>query len=148
LCIPRIKFYNPAVGITVKQIRDQSAPALLTIYHSSASPDSHLSTKTTTKGSAAVVDSLAPAPTESERVMTLDVKGKDVGEIWSELRDLTKAQEIKPTEDDLKEMEIAEQEAIRSEQDRKRVAAIVQAKKDHEAMLKAARDDVQKLRAE
>jgi large subunit ribosomal protein MRP49 len=61
---------------------------------------------------------------------------------------LTKAQEIKPTEDDLKEMEIAEQEAIRSEQDRKRVAAIVQAKKDHEAMLKAARDDVQKLRAE
>jgi large subunit ribosomal protein MRP49 len=156
LCLPRIKFYNPAVGITVKQIQDQSAPALLSIYHSSTSPDSRLllpattttTTKTSKNAAAAVADSFAPAPGEEERVVTLDVKGKDVSEIWSQVRDLTKAEEIQPTEEDLKEMEVAEQEMLRSERDRKRMAAIVQAQRDQQAMLRAAREDVQKLRAD
>ncbi|KAK2871860.1 hypothetical protein FQN49_002748 [Arthroderma sp. PD_2] len=141
LCLPRLKFYNPGVGMTVKQLDDEEGPAILSIY--SAKPaDSTAATPTGT------LDSFAPAPTESETVRTIDVKGKDVDQIWTAFQSATKAENVEIEEEDKKEMELQAQLDAQSEIDRQRVAMVRKAKKDQEAMLQAAKAAVAKQRAE
>ena len=94
------------------------------------------------------MDNLAPKPLESENVSTIDVNGRNEMEIWTEFKRLTGAQEVQVTEEDLRELELADELRRQSDIDRKRVAEVLQAKKDQAAMLKAAKEDVQKLRAE
>lgn len=142
-CLPRLKFYNPAVAVTVKQSSEPTTPALLTVYFSKSGENA-----VAVEGGSKILDSLAPEPLESEKVSTIDVNGRNEMEIWAEFKKLTGAQEVEATEEDLQELERQEQMRRQAEIDRKRVAEIRQAKKNQEAMLKAAREDVQKLRAE
>lgn len=142
-CLPRIKFYNPSVAVTVKQCPEPTTPAYLTVYFTNSGEHA-----VTVKGGSKILDSLAPEPTESEQVTTIDVNGRDEAAIWSEFQRLTGAQEVRATAEDEKGMEEVERLRVKGEADRKRVALYRQTKKDQEAMLRAAKEDVLKLRAE
>ncbi|KMQ47163.1 50S ribosomal protein Mrp49 [Trichophyton rubrum] len=141
LCLPRLKYYNPGVGMTVKQLDDEAGPAILSIY--SAKPSDGSAAATT-----GALDSYAPPPTESEIVKAIDVKGKDVEQIWAAFKAATKAENVPVAEEDKKEMELQEQLNAQSEIDRQRVAMVRKAKKDQEAMLEAAKAAVAKQREE
>lgn len=141
-CLPRLKYHNPGVGISVKQIDDQSKPAMLTVYF--ARPEGKAAEAAEIK----MEDSFAPAPRPSEYVKAIDVRNQQVSEIWEKLKAATGAQETKVSEADRKEMEDNEKQLQQSEIDRQRVASIRQAKKDQEKMLEAAKAEVEKQRTE
>ncbi|KAM5488631.1 hypothetical protein MaudMau93_004166 [Microsporum audouinii] len=141
LCLPRLKYYNPAVGMTVKQLDDEAGPAILSIYSAKTADG-------TTAAGSGTLDSYAPPPTESETVRTIDVKGKDVEQIWAAFKSLTKAENVPVEEEDKKEMELQAKLNAQSEIDRQRVAMVRKARKDQEAMLEAAKAAVAKQREE
>jgi len=128
--------------MTVQQTNDQSGPALLTIYFANTAVEDPSSTQGQT------IDALAPAPTASEKTTTIDVKNQELTQIWARFKELTGAQELAVSEADRQELEETKGHKEKSEIDRKRVAGIWQAKKDQERMLRAAKADVEKLRAE
>ncbi|KAF3490545.1 uncharacterized protein GIQ15_00062 [Arthroderma uncinatum] len=141
LCLPRLKFYNPGVGVTVKQLDDEAGPAILSIYSAKNADGAAVA------GTGAL-DSFAPPPTESETVKTIDVKGKDVEQIWAAFKSATKAENVEVAEEDKKEMELQAQLNAQSEIDRQRVAMVRKAKKDQEAMLEAAKAAVARQKQE
>lgn len=139
-CLPRLKFYNPGVAMTVKQTEDNAGPALLTLYFANK--------ESAEKATASKTDELAPAPAESEIVKTINIKDKSLEDIWASFKGLTGAEEVPVAEADRQEIEEFVRLENQSEVDRKRVAGIRQARKDQEKLLEAARADVQKARAE
>lgn len=126
----------------MKQMDDQSKPAMLTIYFS----------QTEGKGSkpaeVKMEDTFAPAPEPTEFVKAIDVRNQQVHEIWEKVKAATGAKDMEVSEADRKEMEENAKHLEQAEVDRQRVATIRQAKKDQEAMLEAAKAEVEKQRAE
>ncbi|KAF9888339.1 hypothetical protein FE257_008772 [Aspergillus nanangensis] len=139
-CLPRLKYHNPAVQVTVKQTDDQEGPAALTIYFAEQA------SKAAGLNAATITDKHAPAPTDTEKTTTVDVKNIDYKEIWNKVMMMTGAQEVTPTTEEEAQLKKLEQMKQRAEQDRARVQGIRQAKKDQERMLQEARGEVEKLK--
>ncbi|KAK2802119.1 hypothetical protein FQN50_007483 [Emmonsiellopsis sp. PD_5] len=146
ICLPRLKFHNPALPVTVNQTLDQTGPAMLSIYFNKTAAAAE--TGAAAQSSSEVLDALAPAPTESEVVKTLDVKNKDVRAIWAQFKAATGAEDLPITPEDQAEIEEMNRLNAKSELDRKRVAENMQAIRDQEKLLEAAREDVKRLREE
>ncbi|KAJ5225743.1 hypothetical protein N7468_006968 [Penicillium chermesinum] len=142
-CLPRLKYHNPGVGITVRQTDDQAGPAALTIYFS----ERLSSTAAAIAGANQVVDKHAPAPVEGEKAAVVNVKNLEFNEIWNRVQASTGAQELKPSAEDEAERKRLEAIAARAVGDRERIARIQQAKKDQERMLAEARGEVEKLKS-
>ncbi|KAH8701681.1 50S ribosomal protein Mrp49 [Talaromyces proteolyticus] len=138
-CLPRLKFHNPAIQMSVKQTDDQEGPAALTIFFSGQPRNTQHHTDS-------IEDKYAPAPSDSEKTIVLDVKNNDYSQIWQKVKEATGAEDIQATEKEQEELENFRNMDIKSEQDRIRVAGIRQAKKDQERMLQEARGEVEKLR--
>ncbi|KAL2828977.1 CI-B8 domain-containing protein [Aspergillus cavernicola] len=139
-CLPRLKYHNPAIPISVQQTKDQEGPAALTIYF--AEKISNAASLT----AAQATDKLAPKPSETEKTATVDLKNLDYKDIWTSVKMITGAQEVPATAEEEKQLQEVEQLRQRSIQDRARVAGIRQAKKDQERMLQEARGEVEKLK--
>ncbi|KAL2009758.1 hypothetical protein VTN00DRAFT_5565 [Thermoascus crustaceus] len=139
-CLPRLKYHNPAVQMTVKQTEEQEGPAALTIYFAERTSSAAAASSST------IQDKYAPAPLPNEKTAVLDAKNLDFKEIWKKVKTVTGAQDVPATPEEQKELEELERLRVKSEQDRARVAAIRQAKKDQERMLQEARGEVERLR--
>jgi large subunit ribosomal protein MRP49 len=139
-CLPRLKFYNPAVQMSVKQTEEQDGPAALTIFFSGQP------SKKQAYHDAALEDKYAPAPAESEEKVVLNIKEYNFEEIWQQVKDLTGATDIEATKKDKEDLENFRKLDVKAEADRIRVAGMRQAKKDQERMLQEARGEVEKLR--
>ncbi|OKL61022.1 hypothetical protein UA08_03781 [Talaromyces atroroseus] len=139
-CLPRLKYHNPAVQMSVKQTDDQDGPAALTIFFT-GQPN-----KKQAYHDADLEDKHAPAPSESEQTVVLNIKEYNFEEIWNQVKDVTGAIDIVATAKDKEDLENFRKMDIKSEADRVRVAALRQAKKDQERMLQEARGEVEKLR--
>lgn len=138
-CLPRLKFHNPAIPITVKQIDDQNYPAYLTLYF-----NKHAFTKIPID--AEIKDKEAPAPMSSEKVSSLDIRNLQVKDIWARFRDLTGAADLKTAEIDLAEEEERQRFNAENEKMRQHNAALDKVRKQREALLQKAREDAQKLK--
>lgn len=125
--------------MSVKQTDDQEGPAALTIFFS-GQPNKQA------YHDANLQDKYAPAPSESEKSVVLNIKGYDYEEIWQQVKEVTGATDIEASAEDKKRREEFEKMDAKSEADRIRVAALRQAKKDQERMLQEARGEVEKLR--
>lgn len=90
-CLPRLKYHNPGVPMTVKQIEEQSTPPYLTVYFDKDVAVSHADGKE-------LKDTTAPAPLENEQYRSLNVRDMQVGDIWSQFVRLTGAQGAKTTQ--------------------------------------------------
>ncbi|KAL4892604.1 50S ribosomal protein Mrp49 [Aspergillus ambiguus] len=140
-CLPRLKYHNPSVAMSVKQTDEQDGPAALTIYFAEQA-----SKAAALNAASAVEDKHAPAPAASEKTAIVDLKNLDYKEIWNKVALLTGAQDVAASDDELKQLARFEQMKQQSERDRARVLGIRQAKKDQERMLQEARGEVEKLK--
>ncbi|KAI9372064.1 CI-B8 domain-containing protein [Aspergillus egyptiacus] len=141
-CLPRLKYHNPGVPMTVKQTTEQEGPAALTIYFAEK-----ISNAAALKKAEKITDKHAPAPSETEKTAIVDLKHLDYKVIWDQVKMVTGAKEVHATPDEEGELRKFEQLRQQSEKDRKRIAAIRQAKLDQERMLQAARGETEKLKA-
>jgi len=109
-CLPRLKYHNPAVSMTVNRTADQTSGSTMTVFFAPS------------------VDPNSPAEnTESsvnERAQVIDMKYKHWTEILDKLIKVTNAVEVKPTEGEILELRQLEEERIKSEEDRTRTAAV------------------------
>ncbi|PGH26632.1 hypothetical protein AJ80_01761 [Polytolypa hystricis UAMH7299] len=164
-CLPRLKFHNPAIPMTVNQTEDQAGPALLSVYFDktanvesvtpsataavNAANEAATAAKKAKKNETVVVsDSAAPQPAENENVTVINVKDRQLEDIWSEFRKLTGAVVVEATKSEMEDKNTLMEEDRQSDRDRKRVALQLQKSKDQAKLLQEARDAVQKLRDE
>ncbi|KAL4778802.1 CI-B8 domain-containing protein [Aspergillus varians] len=138
-CLTRIKYHNPALPITVKQTTDQEGPASLTVYFAEKLSNA------ASLNAATIKDEHAPEPSATEKAAVVDVRNLTYNDIWNKLKNMTGAQDVPATTEEQAELQKLEQMAQQSVKDRARVAAIRQAKLDHERMLQAAKGEVEKL---
>jgi len=91
-CLPRLKYYNPAVSMTVNRTTENTTDPVMTIHFNK-------------NGTA--------------RTEQIDMRNIHSSHILSYLLDITKAKEVKPSEEDLKlGKELAEQQAKSAEDSR------------------------------
>ena len=125
LYLPRLKYHNPAVSMTVNRNTDQQGPATLTIFF--ASP----------------VDSVSPADSSvNERTEVLDMKHKHESEILSQLMKITGAEQVAPTEEEELELRQIEEENAKSEKTRRMMAAVVEERRREAELLAQAKASV------
>jgi large subunit ribosomal protein MRP49 len=142
--LPRIKFRNPAISITIDRHTDPNGPSLLHIYTKTP-----LSTPTALDPTAHTPPSAAQTPlvpststSTSAPTHTLDMRDQQESEILAALVKTTGATEIQPTAQE--EAEMAEMEEARERSERDRVLmreTLVKARREEE-LLKIARGEV------
>lgn len=141
--LPRLKYHNPAVSMTVSRSHDQAGPATLSVFFA---PSSDASTHSATS---------SPAPTSStskgkvlsehtpwERVEAIDMKYKRPEEILERLIEVTRAEPVLASPEDEAEFAQLEEEKERSEKDRERVMADTARARRERELLEQARNEV------
>ncbi|TVY49597.1 hypothetical protein LOCC1_G000352 [Lachnellula occidentalis] len=103
----RLKYYNPAIPMTVSRTENPDDPALMTIHFTSPSaaastPPPVSSTTSPNTSTAPVTPSSSPAL--AERTEVFNIKSRKRYEILEQLIALTKAKQIEPTEKELNEI--------------------------------------------
>lgn len=140
-CLPRLKYYNPTVKLSVTPYKGEDRHAVLTVFFSGSQPQ-----KAKAFHDDSIKDEFAPTPTESEKAVVMNLKDYNFEEIWQQVKELTGAVDVPAAPEDLEQLEKFRQMDIKSEADRIRVAGMRQVKKDQERMLQEARGEVEKLR--
>ena len=136
--LPRLKYHNPAVSMTVKRTADQEGPAVLSIHFTLASKSS--SPAAVSASSTSISPSILPSDhIPSKQVATIDMKHKSESEILSRLLELTRATPYEATPDELAELKDVEDYSRRTTRDRAAQARLNQIKKQEQALLDQAR---------
>lgn len=125
--LPRLKYHNPSVSMTVdRSVAQTSAPTLTLFYHSSTSP----------------VPSTPQQQSDPNAVVkSIDMTNKMDGQIWKEFLDLTGAKEIEATEEDRAMMAELQEQQERSDADSSRQLEVNARIKRDQALLKQASVD-------
>ena len=140
--LPRLKYHNPAISMTVNRSHDQEGPATLTVVFASppkissatASPPPFLSKDTFTTSSG-----YAPA----DRIATIDMKHKKESEILSRLLELTRGIPYEASSDELVELRDVDDEKRRRERHREAQAKLNEVRRREKALLNLARGGIQ-----
>ncbi|KAL8710330.1 MAG: hypothetical protein Q9220_005100 [cf. Caloplaca sp. 1 TL-2023] len=140
--LPRLKYHNPAVSMTVNRSEDQKGPAALTVYYNNSSRESSSTATTTSLPSSSGSSSESTTQDPFERMEIIDMKHRHESEILRELLDLTKATPVVATAEEEAELEMIAEEEKRGEMDRARNAAYTQKKRQEKALLDQARGAV------
>ncbi|KAK0107318.1 hypothetical protein ONS95_004012 [Cadophora gregata] len=143
-CLPRLKYHNPAVPMTVNRTNDQSGPALLTIHFTN--PSAAASTKpeissTTTKETSSAPVAATKAGLPTERTEVVNMKHRPESEILDQLLAITRARIVKPTAEETRQIQDIEDQNARSERDAIMMAEVNAKRKREEAILIQARGD-------
>ncbi|KAJ5769903.1 uncharacterized protein N7511_001954 [Penicillium nucicola] len=141
-CLPRLKYHNPGVPMTVRQTTDQQGPAALSIYFAQQASEA----AKVVANKKRIEDSHAPAAETSEEAIVLDIKDIPYKQIWERVRAITNAQQVSGSAEDQEQLKRWKAIQDKSGQDRDRVNALRQAKKDQERMLAVARGEVDKAK--
>ncbi|KAJ5038110.1 uncharacterized protein L3040_006979 [Drepanopeziza brunnea f. sp. 'multigermtubi'] len=141
-CLPRLKYHNPAVPMTVNRTDDQSGPAIMTIHFTSPEAAAHIKTEISSTtdaqtSSGPVPESKAGPPTE--RTETINMKHRPESEILDQLLALTRARVVKATAEESRQIQEIEEQRVRSEKDAILSAEVLAKKRREEAILAAAR---------
>lgn len=173
--LPRLKYYNPAIPMIVNRTHDNAGPATLSIYMkhdapapaiaaapasplleasdaaaaaaaaaprqtvSSVDPWAHLTSNT--DGSAK-----APPAGKGERVVTINMKHALSSDILQQFLEMTRAQAVESTPEDLEEMERLEKLKSEAETDRRVQKTYRDNIKAEKKMLERARQEADALK--
>ncbi|RDW82255.1 hypothetical protein BP6252_03367 [Coleophoma cylindrospora] len=142
-CLPRLKFHNPAVPMTVNRTTDVTGPATLTIHFADPATAEKTgpaisSTTSSTTSTGPVAASTSPAPTI--RTETIQMKHVHESEILSQVMALTKAKIVMPTPEEEQEIKDLQQQRVESEEISKKAKIAKEARKRAEAVISAARE--------
>ncbi|KAL9101644.1 MAG: hypothetical protein Q9163_003119 [Psora crenata] len=132
--LPRLKYHNPAVSMTVNRHTNQAGPSTLTIYYShvpaapSSAPQPSIGLSTKASGH------------EGEgRIETIDMKHKHESEILHMLTKLTGAVPYEPSQEEVADLEEVKENVRRSRRDSERQAGLNETKRREAALLEQAR---------
>ncbi|KAI1210605.1 CI-B8 domain-containing protein [Annulohypoxylon truncatum] len=155
-CLPRLKFWNPAVPMLVNRTEDQTAPAKMSIYFRQAALDSNKPSVLVSKfntlplaqqpRSSITNEYPAPEPEEGERVVTIDMKEVHSDAILEEFLAKTGATKVEPTADELAEMAQVERRHREAAFDRSINKKYIDAQKLEERMLAMARQEAEAIK--
>ncbi|KAI9844552.1 MAG: hypothetical protein M1837_005511 [Sclerophora amabilis] len=147
-CLPRLKYHNPAVSMTVDRTSDQEGPATMTIFFSAPS-ESDSPTAAPTPISSTTSPALSTAPTTPtsdsppvDHVESIDMKHKHESAILSQLIELTGAMPIAATPEEMEQLRDLKERGERAEEDSARMAEVNAQRKREEAILAQARGEV------
>ncbi|KAI4177341.1 MAG: hypothetical protein LQ343_000321 [Gyalolechia ehrenbergii] len=136
--LPRLKYHNPAVSMTVNRSQDQAGPAILTIFYTS--PHDPATATIPPRPTASITqDTPASSHTPFERTKTINMKHRHESDILSELMGLTKATPVVATPKEAVELQKLVDEEKRAALDRARNAAYTDQKRQEKALLDQAR---------
>ncbi|KAL8728759.1 MAG: hypothetical protein Q9166_005191 [cf. Caloplaca sp. 2 TL-2023] len=139
--LPRLKYHNPAVSMTVNRTQNQAGQATLTVFY--ASP-SDITSHTISSAPSSSTSPTAPTSdhTPFDRTETINMKHRHESEILSELLDLTKAVPVVATPEEEAEIQELADEERQAGIDRARNAAYIEQKRQEKALLDQARGAV------
>ncbi|KAI9644293.1 hypothetical protein NHQ30_007649 [Ciborinia camelliae] len=133
-CLPRLKYHNPAVPMTVNRVTDTSVDATLTIHFTTPSPTAGTPTPSTS--------------TSKTYTKTIDCKHRSDNDILFDLMDLTKAQKVLPTPAEKQMKKDLAARELKSRQDSLLSAAVNEKIRAEKAILDQARGEVAAASAE
>ncbi|CAJ2511007.1 Uu.00g066320.m01.CDS01 [Anthostomella pinea] len=167
-CLPRLKFWNPAIPMLVNRSDQQAGPATMSIYfrQTSLDPTSPSSSSTSSSTSPSSVAAAArnmlplaqqpksstenehpaPPPEAGERVVTIDMKNVHSDAIFSEFMAKTGATPVHPSPDEEVEMRQVEEREERATVDRAIVKKYIDDKRREERMLALARHEAEAIK--
>ncbi|KAI9865590.1 MAG: hypothetical protein M1824_002331 [Vezdaea acicularis] len=142
-CLPRLKYHNPAIPMTIDRIEDQASPSILSIHFASPSSPSDVvapvaSTADPTLSTAATTKTSTDAPS-TDKVVEIDMKNKRDSEILDALMKATNAVQVEPSADERAEMEALAVKRARSEEDSRQMREVLERRKYKANMLAGAR---------
>ncbi|OAA55953.1 50S ribosomal protein mrp49 [Niveomyces insectorum RCEF 264] len=163
-CLPRLKYWNPAVPMIVNRTSEPTGPATMTIYFRQQQQEQQQQqqqqqeqaqaskaggggavprlgsfvTSENQPSSSFVGKSPAPEPTPSERVVSFDMKGLHSDAILADFLAKTGAVPVAPTPQEEAEFRELEERAGRSQADRETMRKYIEAQRRQKALLKQA----------
>ncbi|CZS98631.1 related to ribosomal protein MRP49 [Rhynchosporium agropyri] len=141
-CLPRLKYHNPAIPMTVNRTNDQTGPALMTIHFTTPEAAETIKTEissTTTKQTSSAPVAATKAGPPTERTEVINMKHRPESEILDQLLAVTRARVLKPTAEDLRQVQEIEEQDARSERDAIMMAEVNAKRKREEAIMTQAR---------
>ncbi|KAI5918759.1 50S ribosomal protein mrp49 [Camillea tinctor] len=151
ICLPRLKYWNPAIPMLVNRFADQSLPATMSIYFRKAEEEAEATGRnalplaqqphSSTEG-----EHPAPPPEKGERVVTIDMKGVHSDAILAEFMRKTGATAIHPTPDEEVEMRQVEELRERGAVDRAIMKQWLDNKRNQERMMALARQEAEAIK--
>ncbi|KAL8753950.1 MAG: hypothetical protein Q9199_004691 [Rusavskia elegans] len=139
--LPRLKYHNPAISMSVNRTQNQTGPATLTVFFASPS-DLASNTSSPAPSSSTTQDTPTSGHAPFERTVTIEMKHRHESEILSELLNLTKASPVEPSREEEAELEKLAEEERQGGLDRARNAAYTEQKRQEKALLDQARGAV------
>ncbi|KAI4282859.1 MAG: hypothetical protein L6R38_002619 [Xanthoria sp. 2 TBL-2021] len=139
--LPRLKYHNPAISMSVNRTQNQTGPATLTVFFASPS-DPASNTSSPAPSSSTTQDTPTSGHAPFERTVTIEMKHRHESEILSELLNLTKASPVEPSREEEAELEKLAEEERQGGLDRARNAAYTEQKRQEKALLDQARGAV------
>ncbi|KAI0973003.1 CI-B8 domain-containing protein [Xylaria arbuscula] len=157
ICLPRLKYWNPAVPVLVNQSNNQDGPAIMSIYFRQTSSSSDpVSTTEAVRNmlplaqqphSSTTNEHPAPPPEEDEKVVTINMQNIHSDLILSEFLAKTGATLIHPTPDEQVEMRQVQEREERGAVDRAIVKKYIDDKRRDERMLALAKQEAEAIKA-
>ena len=139
--LPRLKYHNPAISMSVNRTQDQTSPATLTVFFASPS-DAAMNTSSLAPSSSTTQGTPPSDHATFERTETIQMKHRHESEILSELMTLTKASPVEPSAQEKAELQQLAEEERQGGLDRARNAAYNERKRQEKALLEQARGAV------
>lgn len=140
LYLPRLKFHNPAVPMSISRTANQEGPALMTI-HFNDEPSTCPITETPLSSTVG-----QPHISSTERIATINIKHQSETGILTQLMSITKAQPVYPTQEELDKMSELEEQRNLSEKNSQMSKALNEKRRRRDAMLAQARSEVATVR--
>ena len=146
LCLPRLKYWNPAIPMIVNRTKDQAGPATMSIYFRQGSVDATKSSKHQLPSSAEGL-SKAPSPEEDEKVVTIDMKSQHSDQILKEFLEKTGAVPVVPTPQEEIEMQEVQERKERGDIDREVMLKYLTQQRREAALMAQARNEAAAMKA-
>ncbi|KAK8086898.1 hypothetical protein PG994_001872 [Apiospora phragmitis] len=157
-CLPRLKFWNPAIPMIVNRSTNNAGPATLSIYFrqaaaaAAAAPTTpagkgtHITPLAQQPHSSTTNECTAPPPEEGERVVTIEMKHQHSDYILAEFLTKTGATVLRPSPDELNEMRQTEDLRERAAIDRSIMKKYIDDKRREENLVARAREEAEAIR--
>ncbi|KAI9717001.1 MAG: hypothetical protein M1828_007466 [Chrysothrix sp. TS-e1954] len=125
--LPRLKYHNPAVSMTVERTEDQSGPSQMIVYLATRQNESDAPSK----------------EADLEETKRIDMKEKHSSEILAELMRMTGGKEVRATPEEQRQLDELAEQKRRSDQDKAVMLGVTTAKRREKQFLDQAKRSVE-----
>jgi large subunit ribosomal protein MRP49 len=136
--LPRLKYHNPSIPMSVARTADQAGPSTLSIFLRDSPASSTSSSEKPTHTSADTTTGALRA--SAAEVLTIDMKDKSEDDILAEFMEVSGAKRVVPTTSEMEALRELEEQKERSAKDSERSKKVRAQWKKEQAMLSAARE--------